>query len=114
MTIDPKDYTGLCQDPGKFEGEPNATRYYWEVSMQGDGEWHYPTVQDTDETTEGHQLYIEFTVDGDEDEAFGKDAGLHCGDTVIVWESNCGFVNMVAFASREAAMHWLSEHAGTF
>ena len=115
--INPQDYTdGVQQSPGKFEGEPAATRYYWELVMNGEGEDCYPRTLASGEGIEYDMVdekpYTFFTVDGDEDTAFSQH-DIHCGDTVVLFEDDQGFVSLCGFKSRNAADSWMHKHAGT-
>lgn len=102
--LDPNNFKGMVEGPGKFEGEPRATEYYWQLAMNGEGESVYPS----DDGPE----FVYFTVDAEEAAAFGTDAGLEHGDTVVLCEDAAGFVFMLAFATREGAddyvTRWLS------
>ncbi len=111
MTLNPQDYTGHVTAPGKFEGEARATLYYYELIMNGDGEDITPQHSDGEPVSEGLSL-VRFVVDGEEAAAFGKDAQIECGDIVIILEDGLGFVSMLAFASDDAAEHWMYEWFG--
>jgi len=103
----------LRSEPGKFEGEGAATRYFWNLSLLDEGELHMPqycAVLD-DEFDNTGPIYTLFTVDADEAARFPCE-GFKCGDTVIVFECDQGFVSMVAFGSREAAMGFVRDHSG--
>ena len=88
----PMDYRGMVEGPGKFEGEPRATVYYYDLIMNGDGEDVGP------ELPEGESLTM-FTVSEDEEKAFGQDADLLHGDLVVLHENTQGFVTMFTYGS---------------
>ena len=76
---------GIIQNPGKFEGEPIHTVYYYELMMDGEGEDIYA---DGVATEDAEPEYTQFIVDSDESDMFG----LRIGSEVRVWVDSQGFV----------------------
>ena len=109
MTINPDDFKGHDNGPGKFEGEANATKYYHQLMMNGDSESFYADIDVTEDADIDATPFDLFTVDAEEADAFGKDAGLSIGDTVVIYEDNNGFVNMWGFATRAAAEYYINK-----
>jgi len=75
-----KDYdvrNGIIKSPGKFEGEPILTLYYYDAFLNGDGD-------SIDEDSND----LAFNVTAEEAEAFG----LTVGDRVTLTFSDQGFV----------------------
>ena len=76
---------GIIKNPGKFECEPEWVPYYWELSMNGEGE----DVSEYDEEGDPVGCFVtRFTVDSEEADAFG----LECGATVEIYQDSQGFV----------------------
>jgi hypothetical protein len=106
--INPMDYTGLVNGPGKFEGEARATEYYYELIMIGDGD---DISQITEDGTDYlYPLMTQFEVDSEEADAFGVDAGLKDGDLAVIIEDEQGFISMVAFGSQAALDAWFTKY----
>ena len=76
---------GIIQNPGKFEGEPIHTVYYYELMMDGEGEDIYA---DGVAAEDAEPEYTQFIVDSDESDVFG----LCVGSEVRVWVDSQGFV----------------------
>jgi hypothetical protein len=90
--------------PGKFEGEPPQTGYYWEQMLNGDGETIYAYGGDDDQTEADFADTDEacadlFQVDAEESEAFG----LPIGSWQMLWSDSLGFAYSQNFPTREAA-----------
>lgn len=83
-TIDRDYWEGLTKRPGKYEGEPAYTPYYWEcVVLAGAA---------TETLTFLGGLTTDLcTVEEDEAAAFAED-GLAVGDELMLAETNSGFV----------------------
>jgi hypothetical protein len=77
-----------ARDEHRFEGEPSWSAYYWELSMNGDGEIL------AEQGTSDHFAVL-FRVDADEDGAFPD---LACGQDVVIAQDSQGFI--VSFTSR--------------
>ena len=71
---------GIIRNPWKYECECVWVPYYWELTLDGEGEDEF------DE--DGESMATRFVVDYEEAEAFG----LECGATVEVFEDSQGFV----------------------
>jgi hypothetical protein len=93
--IDPTKYTAH-QHPGKFEGETAATEYYYELSLDSDGETIYGTVDYEDESAQIAEL---FHINAEEAEAFD----LPIGHWFLLVEDSQGFVTGSCHKSRQAA-----------
>jgi hypothetical protein len=83
-TIDITKYTAN-QHPGKFEGEPPETEYFWEQIFNGDGVEIYAGSENDEEDEE---YAIVFDVNAEEAEAFN----LPIGSTFMIREDSQGFV----------------------
>ncbi len=82
----------LVHRPGKFEGEMDYTEYFYEQSL--DGTW-------SQETLETGEVAVWAEVTPEEGAAF---VDLEAGDTVVLLESEQGFVSLLAYKTEEAAM----------
>jgi hypothetical protein len=103
MPIDIKQYQS--PGPGKFEGEPPETAYFYDQWANGDGEDHCPTATDNETGT----MYTVFKVDAEESEAFDLPVGAY----VVLWEDPQGFVmTHVINESHAKAIAWINQHAG--
>ena len=80
-SIDLEALRAQCAGPGKFEGEEPATPYYYDLSLNGEGE-----SLDSSEDGDGADL---FHVEDDERAAFGFDADVTA--FLLEWDSQ-GFV----------------------
>ena len=82
---------GIIQNPGKFEGSPDWTPYYWDLVMNGEGEDIYDCPEDYDDDLDDKSElhHTEFTVDSEESDKFG----LECGSIVCVCQDDNGFVS---------------------
>ena len=76
---------GIIHNPGKFEGEPIHTVYYYELMMDGEGEDIY---DDGVATEDAEPEYTQFVVDADESDMFG----LRIGSEVRLRVDSQGFV----------------------
>lgn len=85
------EYEAMVKNPGKFEGEPAWTPYFWELVMNGDGEtvWDEDTYDNEGEWEK--PLYDKFKVNGDDCEVF-PELEAYLGKELHVWEDNLGFV----------------------
>jgi hypothetical protein len=78
---------GVITDPGKFEGEPLWVVYFYEQMLEGSGDdWG------------GGAGETVFTVSAEDRKEFPE---LEDIGTVIIWESDQGFVNKATFAPDE-------------
>jgi len=83
--------------PGKFEGEPKSTEYFYDLIMQGHSEPY----------TTKNRTYDLFEVFSEEAERFKDEEDFLSGDTLVLWEDDLGFVYKLAFATREQAIEWI-------
>lgn len=74
---------GVIRSPGKFEGEPLYTPYFWELALDGIG--------GEEESDEGDVLITTFEVDGTDTAEFPELAGVK---QVSVYEDDLGFVHI--------------------
>jgi hypothetical protein len=100
MPLTVYEYVPIVNGPGKFEGETGLTNWFWSLVMDGDCA---ETVGEAEDVQ-----YSLFTVDVDEAEAFPKEVKI--GDTVVIWEDQQGFVNLVAHATRAGADLFIASH----
>ena len=80
--IDVEKYRDMVRGPGKFEGEPPEVAYFWEVSLDGDGEIIADMVND------GFWA-AEFIVTPEEASALN----LTAGNVFVLVEDSQGFVS---------------------
>lgn len=97
-TIDPTKYTAH-EHPGKFEGETPASEYFWEQTMNGDGETVYAEVPAEECECECWPQAELFHIDAEESEAFD----LPIGHWYLVREDSQGFVIGSVHETREQA-----------
>jgi hypothetical protein len=101
MKIDPTKYAST--GPGKFEGEPPATKYFYEQMLNGDGEdinALVPTADGPDDFTyEDGPTASLFHINAEEAEAFD----LPIGHWFLLFEDSQGFVYGSTHATREEA-----------
>jgi hypothetical protein len=105
--IDPKDYQGMNDSPGKFEGEPRATNYYYELMLHDEGEDLTP-FDDELETTSSATLFF---ADADEENAF-IEHGIEIGAAIVIFEDSQGFVWMSQYATRKEAENAINRWFG--
>lgn len=91
MTIDINSLAEQVRGPGKFEGQPPEAAHFYNVSMDGDGEFLAGMEDD-------NHSAIKFTVDAEEAGAFG----LVIGTDVVLVEDNCGFVSLCSVEQYES------------
>lgn len=105
MSINVEKY--ISTGPGKFEGEPPETAYYYEQWLNGDGDAIFPLASDDLDNPDMGPEYTIFQVDANESEAFN----LGCGSYVVLWEDSQGFVMLHSgFESHYDAEHWINDH----
>ena len=87
---------------GKFEGETRLCPYFYELSMNGDGEHEY-----SDHEIDPELLYVEFDVTAEDRAAAEKlgcaDRLVNCGK-VRLYESSTGFCSL-EFVGMEESNH---------
>ena len=93
MTIHINDIQNkLITTPGKFEGEMDYTKYFYEQSL--DGTWEQDTLENGDNV-------VWATVTKEEGDHF---IDIEEGDTVVLLEMDVGFVSLLAYKNENAAM----------
>tara|TARA_R110002073_G_scaffold307355_1_gene477026 strand:+ start:1143 stop:1439 length:297 start_codon:yes stop_codon:yes gene_type:complete len=95
-----QDFVEIDNGLGKFEGETGLTNWFWQWTINGDGDDFGPVWDGI--------VYTLFTVNAEEANAFPDEVKI--GDTVVIWEDSQGFVNMVAFATRDQALKFIPCH----
>tara|TARA_Y100000593_G_scaffold4251_1_gene8449 strand:+ start:361 stop:696 length:336 start_codon:yes stop_codon:yes gene_type:complete len=88
------DYRTYCEDavkgPGKFEGEPGYTFYFYESMMEGDGEDYYELDADTYTMGEEYETsYTAFDITGADTAIFPELKGYK---RAFLHEDDYGFV----------------------
>ena len=78
-----KDYEAMVSGPGKFEGCDPVDAYFYEVSMNGDGE------ELADQEEDGHYA-VKFTI-GSEDVDVFPELFDRIGEDVVYVEDSQGF-----------------------
>lgn len=97
-------YRELVSRPGAFELEPVWTPYYWELSLDGDGEIHaFYADDDPDCECEPVVEFVEFVVDYDESRALDIELGSH----VLLWTDSQGFILARAFEDRDTMLAFI-------
>lgn len=95
----------MVSSPGKFEGEPWHAPYYWNETMDGNGDVIWPETGDDEESQYCGSL---LTVSGEESEAFD----LPCGSWILVREDSQGFVYVTNHETRKLAEEKFAQWAG--
>jgi hypothetical protein len=107
--IDVTKYT-RNQSPGKFEGEPAETEYFYEQMMNGDGETIYASNDSDSEDEYGSDTPCAelFQIDAYESEAFD----LPIGRWFLLVEDSQGFVFGSVHETRDKAESAFNKWAG--
>ena len=107
MSIDATKYQEQVKGPGKFEGEPAETTYYWDRMLEGDGD-SVARWSDDDPDGECEPVFDGelFEVDCEESEAFD----LPIGSYVVLWTDSQGFTMSKNFETREAVDSWIDSY----
>lgn len=97
MNIDTSKYTAHTS-PGKFEGEAPETEYFYELSLDGDGETIYSDSEDTATVSLFH-------IYADAADAFN----LPLGHYLLLWEDSQGFCHSTILPTRSAAEQFAAD-----
>lgn len=81
---------------GQFEGEEWFAPYYWNLTMNGEGETIFADTEEDADETPGADL---FHVDAEESDAFD----IVCGRWILVRKDSQGFVIVTDHETREEA-----------
>ena len=107
--IDVQDLKRRVAGPGKFEGEPIETLFYFEQMLDGDGEWVGRWVDPDDETDDEPMFSADlFEVNVEEGEAFN----LEHGSYQVLWTDSQGFTMSRNFSTRAAVETWIDSYLG--
>ena len=103
--IDVPRYKEMVRGPGRFEGEPPETAYYYEQAMNGDGEMFFPDLDDSDDDD---RFFDGFEVNAEESEAFG----LPIGSWYLIRTDSQGFIIWLNEPNRAAAEASVNKYFG--
>ena len=112
--IDVEKYREQVKGPGKFEGEPPETAYFWDQMLNGEGDdcsRYVQTDYNDDPIFDDEPLFSGdcFMVDSDEADAFD----LEVGSYVVLWTDSQGFTMLKSgLESRESVDTWIAKYAG--
>lgn len=98
---------GCITQPGKFEGEPIHTVYFWGWLLQGEGDTTYEPCehdgQDVDCDCDAEADFTVFHVGAGDEEAFPVTLAGAAGRDIAVREDSQGFVHSWLLADNSVA-----------